>query len=140
MQHSILVLAPAVIALGTLAVPANGQCDPIDFEGGSVGQVATSFVPGVTVTALPGSCGGPGSILPIIVAPFGGSSSGTKGLGIQTGCPDFSNDYLRLQFAELREEVSFNFGTETAHNDRSTDRRVRGGGRPGGAAVVRAHA
>jgi hypothetical protein len=45
-----------------------------------------------------------------IANPVGGTSSPTKGLKIDTGCPDFSNDYLRMVFDEPHQEVSFTLG------------------------------
>ncbi|MBT8485416.1 MAG: hypothetical protein KJO43_07540 [Phycisphaerae bacterium] len=121
MSALILVSCPLL-----LAHPAAGQRDVTDggpsslvpqcpaetFEDFALGANATSLVPGVTITAEPGSCGGPGSVLPIIVAPSGGTISGTRALGLQTGCPDFSPDYLRLVFDEPQSEVRFVVGVE----------------------------
>jgi len=106
-----------VIALATLfgagERTALGQCEPVDFEGFAPGTDARTLIGGVTISAQPGSCGGPGSVLPIIVTPSGGTSSGTRALGLETGCPDFSPDWLRLVFDEVQDLVRFSVGTQS---------------------------
>jgi hypothetical protein len=83
-----------------------------DFENFSVGQVITEHLDNVTVSAHPGSCGGPGSVDLIIVEPTHGTSSGTKALGIATGCPDFSPDFIRLDFDFPQRVVTFRLGEQ----------------------------
>jgi hypothetical protein len=95
-----------------LAGTGHAQCDPVDFEAFSVGAIATSIVPGLTVNAIPGSCGGAGSVLPVIVQPFGGTSSGSRALSLQTGCPDFSPDILQLVFDDPQTSVEFTVGAQ----------------------------
>jgi len=109
MRQSPLTPAAAMAALITIAGPAAGQCEPFDFDAYTIGSNATNVIPGVTVTAPPGSCGGFGSVQPIIVVPAGSSPA----LGVETGCPDFSIDFLRLTFDEPQTEVSFLFGAQT---------------------------
>ncbi|NNM26010.1 MAG: hypothetical protein HKO59_08500 [Phycisphaerales bacterium] len=107
MKHTWIGGLAAVAGIG-LATPASGQCTTIDFEDYSVGQVVTS-VSGVTFSAEPGSCGG-GTPQPVIVTPTTGTSSGTRALSLQAGCPDFSPDKLRLVFSDLQRLVTFTLG------------------------------
>ena len=109
MRQLPLTPVAALATLVTIAAPAAGQCDPYGFDQFAPGTNATNLIPGVTVTALPGTCGGPGSVLPIVVQPTGSSD---RVLSLQTGCPDFSDDWLRLVFDEAQPEVSFLFGAQ----------------------------
>jgi hypothetical protein len=100
----------AATSLVAAAGVAHAQCDPVDFEEFDPDTVATSIIPGVTITAPPGSCGGFGSVLPIVVDPIGNTSSGNRAVSLQAGCPDFSPDYLRLVFDEPQTFVEFTCG------------------------------
>jgi len=91
---------------------AWAQCSTIDFDDYAVGTEITSQYEGVTFSAPPGSCSWP--IYPIIVEPGDGTTSGTKALGIMTGCPDFSPDYLRMVFDEPRNYVTFTLGEQVS--------------------------
>lgn len=102
--------AAAVGAIVAWTSTAMGQCLVEDFEGFAVGTPITTQIDGLTFSAVPGTCGGPGSVLPIIVSPGGGTSSGTRGLSLETGCPDFSPDWLVIDFDTPQRWVSFTLG------------------------------
>lgn len=87
----------------------SAQCTTIDFEGFAVGTPITTQYDGVTFSAPPGSCGGMGSVLPVIVA-MNPTASGTRALSLETGCPDFSPDYLRIAFEDPQRMVTFTLG------------------------------
>jgi hypothetical protein len=107
-----ILIAGATAAF--VAGGARGQCTTIDFENFANGTEITTQYAGVTFSAPPGSCGGMGSVKMVIVQPSGGTSSGTKSLGIQTGCPDFSPDHLRMVFDEPQRVVSFTMGEQVS--------------------------
>lgn len=98
------VFAPLALVAAAAANP------PIDFEGFAVNTVITTQYPGVTFSAQPQSCGGAPVVNCIIRSPLGTEASPTRGLGITTGCPDFSIDYIRMVFADLQNEVTFYVG------------------------------
>lgn len=100
-------IAILVAAAGT--APAWSECPSINFDNLAVGTVVTSQ-PGVTFSVLPQSCGGSTMLYMKVVIATGGTSSGTHALSIDTGCPDFSPDYLRMTFANLQREVTFVVG------------------------------
>lgn len=95
-----------------ILTPARAADTVIDFEDFAVGTLITTDYSslGVTFSALPDSCGLLNPIDPVIVDPSGTTSSGTRGLSVETGCPDFSPDYLRIVFAEGHARVSFTLG------------------------------
>jgi hypothetical protein len=100
-----------VVAGALCAVPVlHAATTTIDFENLAVGTIVTTQYAGVTFSAPPGSCGGNPPIRPVIVTPNGGTSSPTKALSLQTGCPDFSPDFLRLVFDDPQSEVTFTLG------------------------------
>lgn len=109
-MNRLIRLAALVAALGLFGAGARAQPEPIDFENLAVGTVVTTQYPGVTFSAPPGSCGGAPPVNCVITTPSGGTSSGTRGLTVTTGCPDFSPDYIRMVFAEGHAEVSFMLG------------------------------
>lgn len=102
------------LAIGFAALKLYGACPPEDFESFAAGAVATDIIPGVTITVLPGSC--PGGVDPIIVE-LGDTSSPSKALGIEPGCPNASPDYLRLEFDEPQPSVSFTLGEQLGQSD-----------------------
>jgi hypothetical protein len=110
MQRTHIQLGTAAAALILASGAAFGQCTDYDFENYAVGTPISSQYDGVTFSAPPGSCGGMGSVRPIIVEPDSGTSSGTKALGIEQGCPEFSPDYLRMVFDEAQRIVTFTMG------------------------------
>jgi hypothetical protein len=93
-----------------IATAAGAQCPAIDFENLAVGTAVTTQYPGVTFSVAPQSCGGAPALYLRVRVPTGGTSSGTKCLQIDTGCPDFSPDYLRMVFDRTQREVSFTLG------------------------------
>ncbi|MBN2506276.1 MAG: hypothetical protein JXQ71_06240 [Verrucomicrobia bacterium] len=100
----------------TLGAPPTAQagCTTIDFEDQAVGSVVTTDYPGVTFSVLPQTCGGSPILYMRIANPAGnGTSSGTRCLRIPTGCPDFSDDYLRMVFAAPQSKVTFTLGDYT---------------------------
>lgn len=101
----------ACLVVGLAAIPARAQCEPETFESFAVGTIISNQIPGVAIFAYPGSCGG-GSPDTWIVAPSGGTASGSKALGLQTGCPDFSPDFIVLDFDELQHLVTFCLGEQ----------------------------
>jgi hypothetical protein len=114
MRQMQLPLTLAGAAVLVLSAPASAQCTTVDFEDLPVGTVVCDQYDGVEIYAWPGSCGGFGSVLPHIVEPLQGTSSGTQALGIQTGCPDFSPDFLWLVFDEPQRAVSFTVGEQAS--------------------------
>lgn len=97
------------VLLGLSAAPAVAQCT-IDFEDLAVGTAVTSQYAGVTFSVQPQTCGGLPTLYMRIVLPPEGTSSGVKATKIDTGCPDFSDDYLRMVFAQAHQEISFTLG------------------------------
>lgn len=98
------------IAICLQPVRSQGADTVIDFENLALGTIVTTQFAGVTFSALPDSCGAGNLIDCLIVDPSGTTSSGTKGLSLETGCPDFSPDYLRMVFDEGHRRVSFTLG------------------------------
>lgn len=110
-QCSIAGLALALIAAG----PATaGDCRVEDFDGFATGAVITTQIPGVTFQAFPQSCQPQRTIYPHIVKPLGGTSSGTKALGLQAGCPDFSPEELWMHFDPWQSMVQFTLGEQAS--------------------------
>lgn len=101
-----------VAAMGTLAVSSAVQAGDVTytFDNLPVNTAVTNQYDGVTFSVHPQSCGGSPTISMRIKAPNGGTSSGAYGLGIDTGCPDFSPDYLRMVFDSAQSRVSFTLG------------------------------
>jgi hypothetical protein len=104
-----LTLTLLIGALGALVGPAAAQCT-IDFEDLAVGTAVTTQYDGVTFSVLPQSCDNHPTLYMRIVQPAEGTSSGTKAIKIDGGCPDFSIDYLRMVFDVAHDEISFTLG------------------------------
>jgi len=98
----------ATVTLG-LGAAAYGQCT-IDFENLAVNTAVTTQYAGVTFSVQPQSCGNNPTLYMRIVTPANGTSSGTKAIKIDAGCPSFSDDYLRMVFDTGQGEVSFTLG------------------------------
>lgn len=98
------IVAPVVLFHAT----AQAQCPAIDFENFGPGTIITNQYPGVTFSVVPNSCGG--SVDLFLDTPGGGTSSGSLALAIETGCPDFSPDYIRMVFDEPQSLVEFFVG------------------------------
>ncbi len=92
-----------------LSGAASGQCT-IDFEDLAVNTAVTTQYAGVTFSVQPQTCGNNPTLYMRIKTPVNGTSSGTKCIKIDTGCPDFSDDYLRMVFDVAHDEVSFTLG------------------------------
>ena len=101
----------AAIAGLALAVIAPAAAYTINFDGYTAGTVISNQYPRVTFSAVPQSCGGSPVVHAVITTPTGGTSSGSRGIAVANGCPDFNPDYLRLDFAVRQSEVSFTLGT-----------------------------
>ena len=110
MSPRIHTLVGSAVAVLWGAVLVRADTTTIDFEDYAVNTPITTQYPGVTFSAPPNSCGTNPPIRPIIVTPNGGTISPTRGLGVQTGCPDFSPDYLRMVFDQPQSEVTFMVG------------------------------
>ncbi len=100
------IAATLGLAAGALA------CDPITFENLPTGTVVTTQYQGVTFSANAQTCPGPTNCL--IVSPPGGTSSGTRGIALATGCPDFSPEGIRMVFDNLQGDIQFNIGLASA--------------------------
>ena len=114
MRYTRLQLGFAVIAAMGITMASSAQCTTFDFDGYANGTEITTQFPGVTFSAEPGSCEPYWSIYPHIVTPDEGTSSGSKALGIQVGCPDFSPDYLQMVFDEPQRYVTFTLGEQVS--------------------------
>jgi len=108
--HTNAVRLTALLAVLDVARASAQSETTINFENLAVGTVVTTQYEGLTVSTGGNSCGDNPVVRAVIVTPSGGTSSPTKGLGIQTGCPDFSPDYLRLVFDQGHQQVSFTLG------------------------------
>ena len=104
------LLFAAAAALLAPAQRASAQRLTYDFDDLATNTIVTTQYDGVTFSVLPQSCGGSPALWMRTRIPAGGTSSGTKAIGIDTGCPDFSPDYLRMVFEEAQSEVSFTVG------------------------------
>lgn len=86
--------------------------DPVTytFDELALNTVVTNQYYGVTFSAQPQSCSGSPTIYMRIKNPTGGTASGTRCLMIDTGCPDFSSDWLRMVFDLPQTDVQFYIG------------------------------
>jgi hypothetical protein len=112
-------LFPTLRALALTAclapgIAARADCPTIDFENLATSTAVTSQYSGVTFSVQPQTCGNNPTLYMRIYAPPNGTSSGTKCIKIDTGCPDFSDDYLRMVFDNAQSEVNFTLGDWTA--------------------------
>ena len=103
---TVLVLVLGLIPEG----PVRAACPPIDFENLAAGTAVTTQYPGVTFSVRPQSCSSTRTLYMRIYTPPNGTSSGVKCIKIDTGCPDFSDDYLRMVFSTAVSEVTFTLG------------------------------
>lgn len=114
-MKSINKLSPTLHALALAAclapgIAARAECPAIDFENLAANTAVTSQYSGVTFSVQPQTCNNIPTLYMRIYAPPNGTSSGTKCIKIDAGCPDFSDDYLRMVFALPQSEVSFTLG------------------------------
>ncbi|MBI5864696.1 MAG: hypothetical protein HZB38_09340 [Planctomycetes bacterium] len=101
------LLASVLVAAGGLRAAA--QCRTIDFENLAVGTVVTTQYSGVTISGR--NTNGTVGVSPIIYAPAGGTTSGTRCLSaFGDGINEFSPEFLRFQFARDQTSVTFNLG------------------------------
>ncbi|MCK6455202.1 MAG: hypothetical protein L6Q92_01530 [Phycisphaerae bacterium] len=105
-----MTLPAATALLSVHATTSFADTTTIDFDNLANGTVVTTQYDGVAFSTAGNSCGGDPVVQAIIVTPAGGTSSGTRALSLQTGCPDFSPDRLVMTFDESHAEVSFNLG------------------------------
>jgi hypothetical protein len=102
-----------VLALGAIVATAAttaAQCASYDFEDLPVGTAVTSQYDGVTFSVEPQSCGGNPTLYMRIADEFSGHSFSSQVLLIDTGCPDFSSDYLLMEFDDTQSDVTFTLG------------------------------
>lgn len=98
----------AALALG-LAPRAAAQCSMIDFDNLAVGTVVTTQYSGVTISGR--DTDGTDGVNPVIYAPSGGTTSGTRCLSARgDGFDEFSPEFLRFEFARDQTRVTFNLG------------------------------
>lgn len=109
-RTSVTLCALALGAFLTPATTARADCPTIDFENLAANTAVASQYSGVTFSVLPQSCGKNPTLYMRIYMPPNGTSSGTKCIKIDAGCPDFSDDYLRMVFDIPQGEVSFTLG------------------------------
>jgi hypothetical protein len=102
------------VSAGVAAAPASAQQLTYGFDDLAVGTAVTTQLHGVTLSVRPQSCGAGTTLYMRVGIPSGGTSSGTRALGIDTGCPDFSPDFLRMVFDNLQSHVSFTVGDYAA--------------------------
>jgi hypothetical protein len=98
------------VAACAIATAADAQQMTYDFESLAVGTAITNQFKGVVISVVGQSCENDPTLYMRIGNPTGGTSSGTKALGIDGGCPDFSPDYLRMVFDDTQSVVSFTLG------------------------------
>lgn len=103
-------MSGVALLLVCAASAVRADCPAIDFENLAIGVAVTTQYSGVTFSVQPQSCSGSPPLYMCIAVPTGGTTSGTKALQIDQGCPDFSPDYLRMVFTALQREVSFTLG------------------------------
>jgi len=94
--------------MSAVSNPVRGQCTVEDFESFSVGDTITTQVPGVTFSVEPDTC--PQDLFMRVVEPDNGTTSASQAIQIDTGCPDFSPDFVRMDFDRLQQEVTFSLG------------------------------
>lgn len=105
------LLSVAVAIAAVLAVAAAGRADvTYTFDELAVNTAVTTQYKGVTFSVAPQSCSNSPTLYMRVKVPTGGTSSGTRALQIDTGCPDFSSDYLRMVFDLPLDHVSFTVG------------------------------
>lgn len=110
LKESLLLALTACLAP---AIAAWADCPTIDFENLAANTAVTSQYSGVTFSVLPQTCNNNPTLYVRIYAPPNGTSSGTKCIKIDEGCPSFSDDYLRMVFDLPQGEVSFTLGDWT---------------------------
>ena len=108
-KTGLIMVLGALLAAG-VPMKAAAQCQSYDFENLAVGTVVTTQYDGVTFTVVGQSCNGNPTIYLRIANQFLGDPFGSKVLLIDTGCPDFSSDYMRIVFDLPQREVSFTLG------------------------------
>jgi hypothetical protein len=105
------LLASALV--GSASVARAGDVT-YSFDNLTVGTAVTDQYLGVTFSVLPQSCLPGQSLYVRIQNPEGGTSSGSRALKIDQGCPDFSPDYIRMVFDNMQSRVSFTLGDYAA--------------------------
>ncbi len=102
--------AGAMVVFAAVAAPAAGQCVLADFEEFPVNMPLTTQLDGVTFYVVGQSCDGNPVLYLRIADEFYGENFSSKVLLIDTGCPDFSSDYLRMVFDDKQGDVRFSLG------------------------------
>ncbi|MCG3126880.1 MAG: hypothetical protein CHACPFDD_01735 [Phycisphaerae bacterium] len=113
------VLAVVVAVVLAPAPTARAQCTTIDFNNLAPGTVVTNQYDGVTFSArMPAGGAGPD---PIIYNPNGSTTSEPYCLSAKgDALGEFSEEYLRLDFARDQTEVTFNLGVRVGCADDDT--------------------
>lgn len=105
LQYGVLVLVA-----GLAVAPAVAQCVAEDFESDALLTPVTTQVEGVTIRVAGQTCHGSPKLYMRVADSFYGDNFGSQVLVIDTGCPDFSDDYLEMIFEQDQGEVRFLLG------------------------------
>lgn len=101
-----------IVLAGLVASVSHGQCVTRDFEELPLGSIVTSPYPGVSFSAEPDTCGGTVDVF--VASPPAGTSSGSKCLTVELGCPDFSPEGIWIRFTNPQRYVTFTVGTSVS--------------------------
>jgi|GEM_PF-3543499 len=102
--------AVVIMVLFMCTATAAAQCVSYDMEEFAVGQPITSHL-GEAVFYVSGqSCGGTPLLYNRIQDEFYGDTFSSKVLLIDTGCPDFSDDYMTMAFYDNQGDIHFTLG------------------------------
>ena len=100
----------SIALLGVAATIAAAQCRTIDFENAAIGAPITTHYGDVYFYIVGQTCDGDPPLYMRVQDEFYGDEHGSKVLQIDTGCPDFSDDYLRMIFMDYQDDISFLVG------------------------------
>ena len=99
-----------VVAIAATTAIAAAQCASYDFEDLPAGTAVTSQYDGVTFSVEPQSCDNSPTLYMRIMEEWYGDTFSSQVLIIDTGCPDFSDDWLLMEFDETQTDVTFTLG------------------------------
>ncbi|MCP4246447.1 MAG: hypothetical protein GY778_05300 [bacterium] len=105
-----LGVAAAITVLSIFSATAAAQCTSSDLEDFAAGTIFTTHLDGVTFYVVGQTCGGSPFLYNRIADEFYGDSFSSNVLLIDTGCPDFSDDYMRMIFDDRQGDVRFTLG------------------------------
>ena len=101
MLAALLILFPETVA---------AQCASYDFEQFDPNTAITTQLDGVWFSTVGNSCDGDPPIYMRVRTESFGDNFASKVLLIDNGCPDFSDDYVRMVFGDYQSNVSFTLG------------------------------